>query len=109
MKELIAAFVICAAFGGFAGTRFADWKKGLSKPVYDADPRLEKVCCEKRWLQRWYEMFEAFDPAAPQPYGSVVGVAAKREPNGYHWGGCPSGQPDGNPSGGFPAALSAIG
>ena len=60
--------------------------------------RLEKVYCEKRWLQRWYEMFEAFDPAAPQPYGSVVGVAAKKDPNGYHWGGCPSGM-DNTPRG----------
>ena len=218
---VFAVLATCVAFGGFAGTRFADWKERLPKPVYDADPRLvdfyfkawemahdrideipgipaprymdeahrsdriwiwdtcfmvhfckycpdefpgieslenfygvmladknvplpkvkgnvwcggergkmltftihhpdnpplfawteyvyalqtgdrarlEKVYCEKRWLQRWYEMFEAFDPAAPQPYGSVCPVAAKKDPNGYHWGGCPSGM-DNTPRG----------
>lgn len=60
--------------------------------------RLEKVYLEKRWLQRWYELFENFDPAAPQPFGSVQKVMAKRTPNGYHWGGCPSGM-DNTPRG----------
>ena len=60
--------------------------------------RLEKVYREKCWLQRWYELFESFDPAAPRPYGSVMKVAAKRTPDGYHWGGCPSGM-DNTPRG----------
>ena len=60
--------------------------------------RLEKVYCEKRWLQRWYELFENFDPMAPQPFGSVVKVAAKRTPDGFRWKGCPSGM-DNTPRG----------
>ena len=60
--------------------------------------RLEKVYSEKRWLQRWYELFESFDPAAPQPFGSVVKVMAKKTADGYRWGGCPSGM-DNTPRG----------
>ncbi len=60
--------------------------------------RLEKVYRDKRWLQRWYELFENFDPSQPQPYGSVQPVAAKKTADGYHWGGCPSGM-DNTPRG----------
>ena len=218
---VFAVLATCAAFGGFAGTRFADWKERLPKPVYDADPRLvdfyfkawemahdrideipgipaprymdeahrsdriwiwdtcfmvhfckycprefpgieslenfygvmladrnlplpkvkgnrwcgadegkmldfrihhpdnpplfawteylsalqtgdwarlEKVYRDKRWLQRWYELFENFDPSQPQPYGSVQPVAAKKTADGYRWGGCPSGM-DNTPRG----------
>ena len=60
--------------------------------------RLEKVYSQKRWLQRWYELFENFDPMAPQPLGSVQKVMAKKTANGFHWGGCPSGM-DNTPRG----------
>lgn len=60
--------------------------------------RLEKVYSEKRWLQRWYELVESFDPAAPQPFGSVEKVMAKKTADGYRWGGCPSGM-DNTPRG----------
>ena len=60
--------------------------------------RLEKVYVEKRWLQRWYELFAGFDPAAPQPYGSAAKVMAKKTADGFHWGGCPSGM-DNTPRG----------
>lgn len=60
--------------------------------------RLEKVYRDKRWLQRWYELFESFDPSQPQPYGSVQPVAAKKTADGYRWGGCPSGM-DNTPRG----------
>ena len=61
--------------------------------------RLEKVYCEKRWLQRWYKLFENFDSESPQPYGTGVRVMAKRRSDdGFHWGGCPSGM-DNTPRG----------
>ena len=60
--------------------------------------RLEKVYCEKRWLQRWYELFENFDPEAPQPHGSWAKVTAKRMPDGFRWSGCSSGM-DNTPRG----------
>ena len=60
--------------------------------------RLEKVYAEKRWLQRWYEMFDAFDPAAPQPHGTAEKVRIKKCADGYHWAGWPSGM-DNSPRG----------
>jgi hypothetical protein len=60
--------------------------------------RLEKVYLEKRWLQRWYEMFDAFDPAAPQPHGTAEKVRIKKCADGYHWAGWPSGM-DNSPRG----------
>ncbi len=60
--------------------------------------RLERVYGEKRWLQRWYELFDAFDPAKPKPYGANSRVALKRAADGYRWGGCPSGM-DNTPRG----------
>lgn len=60
--------------------------------------RLERVYGEKRWLQRWYELFDAFDPAKPKPYGANARVALKRTADGYRWGGCPSGM-DNTPRG----------
>ena len=60
--------------------------------------RLEKIYGEKRWLQRWYDLFENFDPAASQPHGSWAKVMAKRTPDGFRWGGCSSGM-DNTPRG----------
>ena len=60
--------------------------------------RLEKVYLEKRWLQRWYEMFEAFDPAAPRPHGTAEKVCIKKCADGYRWAGWPSGM-DNTPRG----------
>ena len=60
--------------------------------------RLEKVFVEKRWLQRWYELFDSFDPAAPKPHGADQRVTVKKCEDGYHWAGCPSGM-DNSPRG----------
>ena len=60
--------------------------------------RLERVYREERWLQRWYELFESFDPAAPQPHGSACPVALRKVADGYHWQGCPNGM-DNTPRG----------
>ena len=60
--------------------------------------RLEKIYRDRRWLQRWFELFESFDPAAPQPHGAVCKVALKKEKNGYRWRGCPCGM-DNTPRG----------
>ena len=60
--------------------------------------RLEKVFVEKRWLQRWYELFDAFDPAAPAPHGADQRPSIRKCADGYHWAGCPSGM-DNSPRG----------
>lgn len=60
--------------------------------------RLEKVYLEKRWLQRWYELFGSFDPSAARLYGAACKVMSKKENDGYRWGGCPSGM-DNTPRG----------
>ena len=60
--------------------------------------RLERVCVEKRWLQRWFDFFDAFDPDAPKPRGTCVPVKLRRCADGYHWAGCPSGM-DNTPRG----------
>ena len=63
--------------------------------------RLEKAYRTNRWLQRWYALFDSFDPSAPQPYGSAQRVMLKKTPCGYRWGGCPSGM-DNTPRGAWP-------
>lgn len=60
--------------------------------------RLEKVYAEKRWLQRWYDYFDAFDPKKPTPQGAYMYVTAKKVDDGYHWGGYSSGM-DNTPRG----------
>ncbi len=60
--------------------------------------RLERVCVERRWLQRWFDFFDAFDPDAPKPRGTCVPVKLRRCDDGYHWAGCPSGM-DNTPRG----------
>ena len=60
--------------------------------------RLEKVYVENKYLQRWYDLFESFDPAAPRPYGSSQKVALKKFDDGYAWNGCSSGM-DNTPRG----------
>ena len=60
--------------------------------------RLEKVYRDRRWLQRWFRLFESFDPDSPKPFGVCVPVALRRAPDGYHWAGTPSGM-DNTPRG----------
>ena len=60
--------------------------------------RLERVYLEKRWLQRWFDFFDAYDPAAPQPRGTCVPVKLRKCADGYHWGGIQSGM-DNTPRG----------
>lgn len=60
--------------------------------------RLEKVFVKERDLQKWYEMFEGFDPSAPKPYGAGIRVALKKYDDGYAWGGNQSGM-DNTPRG----------
>ena len=60
--------------------------------------RLEKVFRDKRWLQRWYDLFDSFDPAKPKPHGAYMPVTAKKTDDGYRWGGYSSGM-DNTPRG----------
>ena len=60
--------------------------------------RLEKVYLKERYLQRWYEMFDRFDPAGPKPHGSVMPVKIKKFDDGFSWSGCASGM-DNTPRG----------
>ena len=60
--------------------------------------RLERVYLEKRWLQRWFDLFDSYDPAAPKPRGTCVPVKLRRCADGYHWGGIQSGM-DNTPRG----------
>lgn len=60
--------------------------------------RLEKVYLKERYLQRWYEMFDRFDPAGPKPHGSVMPVRIKKFEDGFSWSGCASGM-DNTPRG----------
>ena len=59
--------------------------------------RLKKIFNQERYLQRWFAMFDAFDPAV-QPYGATEKVMLKKFDDGYAWGGCPSGM-DNTPRG----------
>ena len=49
------------------------------------------------YLQRWYEMFESFNPAV-KPNGASQKVMLRKFADGYAWGGCPSGM-DNSPRG----------
>jgi len=60
--------------------------------------RLEKVFVEERWLQKWYERFDAFDPQGPVLRGVAAKVTAKKHSDGYFWSGCSSGM-DNTPRG----------
>ncbi|MBR2920969.1 MAG: hypothetical protein IKC27_06430 [Kiritimatiellae bacterium] len=60
--------------------------------------RLEKVYLKERYLQRWHEMFDGFDPAGPKPHGSVMPIRIKKFEDGYSWSGCASGM-DNTPRG----------
>ena len=61
--------------------------------------RLEFVYREKQYLQRWFEVFENFDPSAPAMRGTLRPVFAKRVKGlGYQWSGGSSGM-DNTPRG----------
>lgn len=60
--------------------------------------RLEKVFVKNQHLQKWFSLFESFDPDAPRPYGSSQKVALQKFPEGYAWNGCSSGM-DNTPRG----------
>lgn len=57
--------------------------------------RLEKVFGD---LQRWYQLFDSFDPSAPRPHGAGIKVLLKKYDDGYAWGGNQSGM-DNTPRG----------
>ncbi|MBR6347025.1 MAG: hypothetical protein IKR69_06520 [Bacteroidales bacterium] len=59
--------------------------------------RLKRLMERRRYLQRWYEMFDAFDPEV-KPHGANQKVMLRKYPEGYAWGGCPSGM-DNTPRG----------
>ena len=65
--------------------------------------RLEKVFIENQYLQKWFSLFESFNPDAPRPYGSSQKVALQKFPEGYAWNGCSSGMDN------TPRGRSAIG
>ena len=61
--------------------------------------RLEKVYREKRWLQRWFDTFESFDPSKPAMFGATLPVSAQKVGDlGYRWCGGSSGM-DNTPRG----------
>ncbi len=60
--------------------------------------RLEKVYLSNHWLQRWFDLFDSFNPDAPKPHGTCVPVKLRRRPGGYNWGGIQSGM-DNTPRG----------
>ena len=61
--------------------------------------RLERVYREKRYLQRWFEIYESFDPAAKPRYGTTIPVRSKKIGElGYRWSGGASGM-DNTPRG----------
>ena len=49
------------------------------------------------YLERWFDMFDAFDPAV-KPHGASQKVMLRKFDDGYAWGGCPSGM-DNSPRG----------
>ena len=59
--------------------------------------RLKKIFTKDRYLQRWFGMFDAFDPAV-KPYGATEKVLLRKYDEGYAWGGCQSGM-DNTPRG----------
>ena len=63
-RMVFVVLTTCVAFGGFAGTRFADWKERLPKPVYDADPRLVDF-----YFKAWEMAHDRIDeiPGIPAP------------------------------------------
>lgn len=63
---------------------------------------LQKVFAGQRYLQRWFETFDAFDPSAPKPHGASQKIALKKYDDGYAWAGNPSGM-DNTPRGRMPA------
>lgn len=61
--------------------------------------RLEKVYREKRWLQRWFDVFENFDPSKPAMFGATLPVRSQKVGDlGYRWTGGSSGM-DNTPRG----------
>ena len=59
---------------------------------------LNKAFSKERYLQRWYEVFDSFDPSARKPHGASQKVALKKYDDGYAWAGNPSGM-DNTPRG----------
>ena len=61
--------------------------------------RLERIYREKRYLQRWFELFENFTPEDPPRTGVLATPHLRREGDlGYHWDGGRSGM-DNTPRG----------
>ena len=59
---------------------------------------LRKVFERERYLQRWFDRFDSFDPSAPKPHGTSQKVALKKFDDGYAWAGNSSGM-DNTPRG----------
>ena len=61
--------------------------------------RLKEVYSQKRYLQRWFEIFENFNPNAPAMHGATLPVSLERVGDkGYRWTGGGSGM-DNTPRG----------
>ncbi len=60
--------------------------------------RLKTVYTKQQYLQRWFQLFDSFDPSAPKPHGASQQVALKKYSDGYAWAGNPSGM-DNSPRG----------
>ena len=59
---------------------------------------LRTVFNKQQYLQRWFRLFDSFDPSAPKPFGTSQQVALKKYDDGYAWAGNPSGM-DNSPRG----------
>lgn len=59
---------------------------------------IKSVFKKHQYLQKWYAMFDSFDPAAPKPHGASQKVALRKFDDGYAWAGNPSGM-DNSPRG----------
>ena len=60
--------------------------------------RLKKVFSDGKYLQRWFERFDSFNPTAPKPHGTSQKVTLQKFDEGYAWSGNSSGM-DNTPRG----------
>ena len=67
---------------------------------------LKKVFTKEKYLQRWFEQFDSFDPSAPKLHGASQKVALQKFDDGYAWAGNPSGM-DNTPRGRVPSVISS--
>lgn len=77
------------------------WAEYANFRVTGDRQRLKKVLADHRWLQRYFDLFEAFKRGDRPAWGGEA-VWLQREPLGYLWRGNPNGM-DNTPRGGVSA------